>query len=64
MDADDLRGLVVRVLAAHFAELGERGDSWPRLSPLDALTDLSVGECSVLEHVEAVAHRLLRRPAA
>jgi hypothetical protein len=32
-----------------------------RLTPIDALTDLSVGECSALDHVDAIVARMLER---
>lgn len=58
---ESMRATVMMVLAAHLAQLAETRDEWPKLSPSDALTDLSVGECSILDHVDAVADRLLAR---
>jgi hypothetical protein len=57
-DAPSLRATIVVVLAAHFSELANTCDRFPACSPSDALTDLEVGEASMMDHIDAVLHRL------
>lgn len=56
-----LRRTVRIVLSCHLAELADGADAWPLLTPSAALTDLGVGECSILDHVDAVAERVLQQ---